>query len=52
MVETPKFEYGEEPVFISKIVYCAKCKSEMKSIRKGEFICEKCGEKFIEKEEE
>ena len=52
MVDTPKFEYGEEPIHLTKSVYCAKCMSEMKCIRKGEFICENCGERYIEKEEE
>jgi len=50
MVEVPDFEYGEEPVILTKSIYCAKCMSEMKSIRKGEFRCLNCGQRYIEKE--
>ena len=50
MVEIPNFEKGEDSIAINKSIYCAKCMSEMKSIRKKEFQCEHCGQKYIEKE--
>lgn len=31
-------------------LYCANCMSEMKSIKKKEFMCLECGQKYIEKE--
>ena len=48
MVDVPEFEYGEEPIKISKSMYCAKCMSEMKCIREREFRCLNCGQRYIE----